>query len=1130
MRTTPVTIFYSYARQDSAFRDTLENHLSPLRQQGMIVCWDQSRVGPGTDRQQAITEHLHTARVILLLISADFLASSDCHIEIQHAFQRHLQRSAYVIPLLLRPSAWQETPLAGLQCLPRDGQAISMWGSEQRDAAFAEVVSGIRRVVHYLQQLPPAGPLPPLPAWPPLRRSESVPASARHTLSSTAIKDRLLYKGRTILLRRVQSKISQFREEKLLAMAPLRPGLQEQKPRPLRPALLQGDPTHRLPPQATSIAEAYDRVEDAGGLLLLGAPGAGKTTHLYQLAEHLVAGARADEERQVPVIFNLASWGRSRQPLALWLASELHSEYQIPLDTATFWIRHQQILPLLDGLEEVESKARDACVDAIAAYRKAYGLLPLVLSCRSQDYQALARPPVFPSHLVIEPLTDAQVASYVAGAGPAWAALARTLQGSGELRQLARTPLFLAMLLTVYHNVSPAGDVLSGSLADRRQRLFTLYIEDRLNKQQALLAFAGDRMKYWLSWLARQVYLHQRPVFYIERLQPSWLSNRRMAGVYDLLAVRLPGILIGTLVSIAVAIFFGWLDPSSVVDPSTWSEIILPGSLLGWLFSGRALPPRYARRPVKHPAWQRARIWLLVGLLMGALVGASVWFSDYRGGNQDSGPVDGLINGSAFGLAYFLVPFWLGKGWTPAGPAAGQKRQRFFQRIEVRDGLVAGLLFALCSGIGIFLSIVQGAGLDTPMLIPLSSELNFQVGTGLTWGLSLSLASALLEGLSFGVVAALLSRLLTTLNPGIFPVDRLNWSWRNLGRRLFSQQHLDLAGSFFATGVVLIALSNGLTGALMGVADLASQGVWLAALGFIFLAIIGLVGGAIVGIVLIAGYALSYWLVVGFLQSVLRETIRDQDRRFPNQGTRRSGVNGLILGGVCGLIAALLGGATNWVSGALGSLSLAILNGNAGGNGSTRQLLQLLQKMWHDALQAGWNEALFSAWWIGLSVGLLVALLYGDMAFVRHAVIRCQLWRAGLLPGRLRRFLDDAVGCSFLRPSGSAGYEFSHRFLQDYFASLRDVSSPASPLVPRPASTGPSVALPTQPVGPLAPVSQWAPVDEQTRPLSGQTHLPCGHPLREHASFCSVCGAPALDATPRSRSEAPSLAHSSQDT
>lgn len=800
MRTTPVIIFYSYAWQDRMFRDTLENHLSPLRQQGVIACWDQSLVGPGADRRQAIAEHMNAALIILLLISADYLASSVCQREMQHALQRQLQRSAYVILILVRPSAWQETPLVGLRCLPRDRRAITVWGGEQQDAAFAEIVSGVRQVVSSLLLTSPVGPLPPLPAWPLLRPSGCTLAPGPPALSSGAMEERPVRRGRAILLGRVQRRIGQFKAGNLLDSVLLRPGLQEQQSHPLWPALLQTGPTQHLSSLAISIEDAYNRAEDAGGLLLLGEPGAGKTTHLYQLAEHLVAEAIAGEERQVPVVFNLSSWGRTRQPLALWLAAELHSDYQIPLDIATFWICHQQVLPLLDGLEEVDGKSREACVDAIAAYCKAYGLLPLVLACRSQDYQALAHPPVFPSHLVIEPLTDAQVASYVASAGPAWAALSRMLQEQSELRQFARTPLFLPMLLTVYQPVSPASEVFHGSLVDRRQQLFALYVEDRLCKQRALLAFAGEQMKHWLSWLAHRLYLHRRSVFYVEHLQPSWLSNRRMADLYDLLAVRLPGILIGTLVSIVVATFFGLLNPSTVTDPSVWSKSILPGSLLGWLLSSRTLPQRHVRRPVPHPTWQRAGIWLLVGGLLGVLVAMSAWFSDRAGGDPGAALVDGLINGGTFGAAYFLVPFWLSTRRASVRPAQTQGRQRFFQRIEVRDGLVDGVIFALCGGVAAFLRVVQGTRIDTPVPLSLSSEVHFQVGTALAGRLSLGLTSALLEGLIFGVIAAILSRLLTSLDPGILPVDRLCWSWGSLGRCLFSHRHLALAASFLTMG------------------------------------------------------------------------------------------------------------------------------------------------------------------------------------------------------------------------------------------------------------------------------------------------------------------------------------------
>lgn len=320
--------------------------------------------------------------------------------------------------------------------------------------------------------------------------------------------------------------------------------------------------------------------------------------------------------------------------------------------------------------------------------------------------------------------------------------------------------------------------------------------------------------------------------------------------------------------------------------------------------------------------------------------------------------------------------------------------------------------------------------------------------------------------------------------------------------------------------MALIALSTGLTEALIGIAEISSQGVWPAVVGFLILALVGVVGGAIVGLVIMLGSALSYWLIIGFLQGVLRETIRDQDRLSPNQGIWRSGINGLILGTMCGLIAATLGGATTWVSGVLTSVSITCLQEDPVGR-SYQQLLQLLQKMWNDPPQAGWADACFGALWIGLSVGLLVALLYGALAFLRHAVVRFQLWRAGLLPGRLRRFLDDAVACSILRLCGPAGYEFAHRFLQDSFAGLQNASWPDITAQPEPVGVGSSVSPPAQLVGSHASAA------EQIRPFPAQASLPCGHPFRERASFCNICGVPVAGVPPRSPGELPPLACSS---
>src|SRR6202045_1561130 len=114
----PVEVFYSYAHEDEALRAELEKHLSLLRRQGVISGWHDRHIAPGADWAQAIDEHLESAVVILLLVSADFLASDYCYgIEMKRALQRHQTNEAAVIPILLRAVDWNRAPFASLQTL-----------------------------------------------------------------------------------------------------------------------------------------------------------------------------------------------------------------------------------------------------------------------------------------------------------------------------------------------------------------------------------------------------------------------------------------------------------------------------------------------------------------------------------------------------------------------------------------------------------------------------------------------------------------------------------------------------------------------------------------------------------------------------------------------------------------------------------------------------------------------------------------------------------------------------------------------------------------------------------------------------------------------------------------------------
>jgi tetratricopeptide (TPR) repeat protein len=149
---TAVSLFLAYAHEDEPLRRLLETHLSGLQRQGLISIWHDRKIVPGTSWAEEIDEHLEQASIILLLVSADFLASDYCYqVEMQRALERHKADKARVIPIILRPADWHHTPFAKLQALPTDAQAVTIWHNQ--DEAFVDVTAGIRRAIEDLPLL-----------------------------------------------------------------------------------------------------------------------------------------------------------------------------------------------------------------------------------------------------------------------------------------------------------------------------------------------------------------------------------------------------------------------------------------------------------------------------------------------------------------------------------------------------------------------------------------------------------------------------------------------------------------------------------------------------------------------------------------------------------------------------------------------------------------------------------------------------------------------------------------------------------------------------------------------------------------------------------------------------------------
>ncbi len=159
----PLELFYSYAHTDEDLRAKLEKHLAALQRVQLISGWSDRKILPGTEWASEIQAAMERAGIILLLISSDFLASEYCYnIELPFALKRHQAGSAIVIPVLLRPVEWKDTPFAVLQALPDGARAVTLWPNQ--DEAFAEIAARLRERI-YAQRLAAVKlASPPIPA------------------------------------------------------------------------------------------------------------------------------------------------------------------------------------------------------------------------------------------------------------------------------------------------------------------------------------------------------------------------------------------------------------------------------------------------------------------------------------------------------------------------------------------------------------------------------------------------------------------------------------------------------------------------------------------------------------------------------------------------------------------------------------------------------------------------------------------------------------------------------------------------------------------------------------------------------------------------------------------------------
>lgn len=441
----------------------------------------------------------------------------------------------------------------------------------------------------------------------------------------------------------------------------------------------------RLAP-GTRVTTIFD--EHLGQLLIVGAPGSGKTTLLLELAEELLNRAERDANLPIPFVFNLASWPARRRSLADWLMDEMNMLYDVPEPLAQMWMAAEQILPLLDGLDEVAPRYRNRCVEAINTFRKDHGQLPIVVCSRSEEYENLTTRLRLPGAVVVQPLMLAQVRVYMASAGLPAEKLGTVLGEDSTLWDLLNTPLMVNIVVRACrdsHLLIVGRQPLTPGVSRPRDQLFARYVDAMFARRAKEQHFTREDTVLWLTWIASFMAESSQSILHVGDMDRNWLTDgsRKETHKFEFFAgSALYCLFVGLRLVVIYAILVG-------VGPG-FGRGFVAGLILGaweallrsvtleipvWAFSGHA-STAYGGRTYMHVdkrlAWHmrnRLRkqvgtaivLGLIAGVTIGLASGLAMGVGGFKLWGLGVGVLLGLLNGLFF--AAERADFWI-RQWT----------------------------------------------------------------------------------------------------------------------------------------------------------------------------------------------------------------------------------------------------------------------------------------------------------------------------------------------------------------------------------------------------------------------------------------------------------------------------------
>ena len=149
-------MFVSYTSKDEERYLELQKAIRNLTRSNTVIVRDINSVEPGEESETTIHQYIQKVNIALLLFSPDFIDSEQCYKHLQKLISQHQEEKAWLVPIILRTSDWENT-LSNIdiddskfKILPSNHIPIAKW--EHQDDAFDDIRKNLEEIIKSLRE------------------------------------------------------------------------------------------------------------------------------------------------------------------------------------------------------------------------------------------------------------------------------------------------------------------------------------------------------------------------------------------------------------------------------------------------------------------------------------------------------------------------------------------------------------------------------------------------------------------------------------------------------------------------------------------------------------------------------------------------------------------------------------------------------------------------------------------------------------------------------------------------------------------------------------------------------------------------------------------------------------------